>query len=103
MQTELFSIMDTDGNGQLSQAEFSVDNQHKARQLAHKRAVFKDLDHDQNELLSADEFPSPLAHLAAADANADGLITKAEMKAFRAASRSSRRSFRQSFRQSEAE
>lgn len=89
-QAELFSILDADEDGHLSQAEFTADGQRKARVQAQKRAVFKGLDRDGNSLLTADEFPRSLARLSAADVDQDGLITKAEMRALRAQHRSTR-------------
>ena len=87
-QAELFSILDADGDGHLSQTEFTAVGQRTARVQAQKRAVFKGLDRDGNSLLTADEFPRSLARLSAADADKDGLVTKAELQALRAQHRS---------------
>jgi Ca2+-binding EF-hand superfamily protein len=87
VKTELFNLMDTDGDGTLSRAEHAAGDQPKNRQLARKRASFKFLDSDNSGTLSINEMPAPAAHLRAADTDGDGMITAEEMRAHRASRR----------------
>lgn len=82
VQTELFAMLDTDNDGVLSDTEFSGKTRENTR-LARKRAVFGRLDVDTNGSLTADELPSRAQRLAAADANSDGEVTRAELRAAR--------------------
>jgi Ca2+-binding EF-hand superfamily protein len=85
VQDELFMLMDTDGDGVLSAAEFKADNSHQLRRDAHKRAAFKHLDKNNDGQLTQDEMPGRLAHLRAADADDDGMVTRDEFRAQRRA------------------
>ncbi len=79
VEAEMFAILDADGDGAVSEAEFAAGNTREARKLARKRAMFKRLDTDQDNLLTAEEFPNPGRRLRAADADGDGLVSKQEM------------------------
>ena len=82
-ETELFSALDTDHNGQLSPAEFS-----KSREVAQnlmKKQMFTKSDKNGDGVLTKDEFPPFVPKLAAMDANGDGTVTHEEIQAARAA------------------
>jgi Ca2+-binding EF-hand superfamily protein len=85
VQDELFMLMDTDGDGVLSAAEFKADNSNQLRRDARKRAAFKHLDKNNDGQLTQDEMPGRLAHLRAADADDDGMVTRDEFRAQRRA------------------
>ena len=82
-EAELFDILDSDSNGQLSRAEFTAANKPENRRLARKRAMFKHLDQDGDGELTADEMPNPAERLSAADTDGDGIISRKEMRAYR--------------------
>lgn len=79
---ELFAILDSNADGALSPAEYSARNRDSMR-LAHKRAVFAQLDSNNDGHLTADEMPSRADRLKAADADADGKVTRQELRALR--------------------
>ena len=82
-QTELFTALDTDHNGQLSPTEFS-----KAREVAQnlmKKQMFTKSDKNGDGVLTKDEFPPFASKVTAMDTNGDGTVTRDEMKAARAA------------------
>lgn len=82
-QVDLYKALDTDHNGQLSQAEFS-----KAWETAKtmmKTQMFTQLDKNGDGVLTKDEFPPFVAKMSAVDANGDGTVTRDEMKAAHAA------------------
>ena len=85
---EMFILMDTDGDGVISQEEHRSADSRKNRVLAQKRALFKQLDKDQDAVLTADEMPDPAERLRQVDADNDGVVTRAEMHAARAQRRS---------------
>lgn len=85
VQDELFILMDVDGDGVLSAAEFKADNSHQLRRDARKRATFKHLDKNNDGQLTQDEMPGRLAHLRAADVDDDGMVTRDEFRAQRRA------------------
>lgn len=82
IQAELFLLMDQDGNGQLSEAEFQKMDP-RSRKLARKRAQFKHLDSNKNGVIEQDEMSSRGQRLRQADTNGDGQITRQEMRAAR--------------------
>ena len=82
-QADLYKALDTDHNGQLSQAEFS-----KAWETAHtmmKTQMFTKLDKNGDGVLTKDEFPPFVAKMSMMDTNGDGTVTRDEMKATHAA------------------
>ncbi|MCR9260079.1 MAG: EF-hand domain-containing protein [Pseudomonadaceae bacterium] len=85
---EMFALMDTDGDGVISQEEHNSADSRKNRALAHKRAMFKQLDKDQDALLTLEEMPNPAERLRQVDTDNDGIVTRAEMHAARALRRS---------------
>jgi Ca2+-binding EF-hand superfamily protein len=82
MQAELFVLLDKDSDGQLSTAEFASGDR-KTRQLARKRAMFKQLDANQDGVLNPDEMPVRGKRLSRADANDDGKVTREELRSMR--------------------
>jgi hypothetical protein len=82
-ETDVFKALDTDHNGQLSQAEFS-----KAHEVVHDvmaKQMFARLDKNGDGVLTKDEFPPFVQKMAAMDANGDGTVSRDEMKAAHAA------------------
>jgi len=82
-ETELFTALDTDHDGQLSPTEFST-----AREVAHnlmKKQMFTKSDANGDGVLTKDEFPPFASKVTAMDTNGDGTVTRDEMKAARAA------------------
>ena len=80
IEAEIFALLDADGNGVVSEAEFSAGRTRENRQLARKRAMFKQLDADNDNLLTLEEFPNPGERLREADADGDGVVSKDEMR-----------------------
>ena len=78
IEADIFAFLDTDGDGQLSAAEYSTEKQHAARKEVAAVRMFEHLDTDANGTLSAQEFPpNQLQNL---DADGDGEITREEMR-----------------------
>lgn len=82
-ETDVFKALDTDHNGQLSQAEFS-----KAHDVVHDvmaKRMFAKLDKNGDGVLTKDEFPPLVQKMSALDTNGDGTVSRDEMKAAHAA------------------
>ncbi len=78
IEADIFALLDTDDDGQLSAAEHSSEKQHAARKKVAATRTFEHLDADANGILSAQEFPpNRLQNL---DADGDGAITREEMR-----------------------
>jgi Ca2+-binding EF-hand superfamily protein len=80
---EMFDILDTNADGQLSRDEYAAASQPANRHLARQRAMFKHLDKDGDGKLTREEMPNPAARLSAADADGDGSVSREEMRAHR--------------------
>jgi len=82
-QDNLFKALDTDHNGQLSQAEFS--KAWETAQTMMKKEMFTKLDKNGDGVLTKDEFPPMVQKMSAMDTNGDGTVSHDEMKAAHAA------------------
>ncbi len=75
----LFKALDTDGNGQISEAEFT--KLHEAmRALMHEK-MFARLDSNGDGVLTPDEFPPGPKRVSAMDTDGDGKVTRQEIRA----------------------
>lgn len=86
----VFSALDSDGSGELSKPEFSRDNQRAVRKQLKNEQRFAKLDSNNSGSIERSEFGGRLERLRAADTNADGEVTRDEMRAARAAHRAER-------------
>jgi hypothetical protein len=86
---ELFARLDEDGDGQLSEAEFSARAVKSARHEMMRERLFDRLDTDGSGTLTRDELPNPVDRLEAMDADGDGIVTQEEARAFYRARRGS--------------
>ena len=83
-KAELFTLLDSNGDGTLSAEEHAAATK-EMKHTARRTARFKHLDANDDALLTQDEMPSPAERLRAADADGDGQVTRREMRAaFRA-------------------
>ena len=80
MQAEVFAILDSDGDGAISESEHAAADPHEVRTLARKRTLFKRLDDDADGLLQFSELAHRLEKLRAADSDGDGLVSREEMR-----------------------
>jgi len=83
IQANAFALLDSDADGNISEAEFNQADGREVRKQARKQAMFSQLDADGNGLLSSDELPNPAARLRSADTDGDGLVTREEMRSAR--------------------
>lgn len=79
-EAELFTAMDTDGNGQLSAEEASHDNRHKHAQALHQEKRFARLDANNNGFLERAEFDERLTRMQALDTDKDGTVSREELR-----------------------
>jgi Ca2+-binding EF-hand superfamily protein len=78
-QSDLFKALDTDHNGQISQAEFA-----KAPEVMHtlmKKQMFAKMDTNHDGFIEKDEFMARIQKMSALDTNGDGKVSRDEMKA----------------------
>ncbi len=87
---EIFSALDADGSGELSKSEFSSENRHAVRKQLKAEKRFAKLDTNNSGSIERSEFGGRLERLRAADTNADGFVTRDEMRAARKANRAQR-------------
>ena len=78
-----FAQLDTDGSGELSQAELAPEHRAAARRAAMQTYLFSRLDLDGDGSITLAEMSARLETLRAADADADGLVTKEELRGHR--------------------
>jgi len=79
LETEVFKALDSDGNGELSSAEFA--QIHEVMQVTMRKQAFASLDTNGDGTLDKDEFPPMKKHMAAMDSDGDGTVTRQEMRA----------------------
>jgi len=79
-EAEYFQALDTDGNGQLSPAEFSREHRHEVHRSLMKSHAFEHMDTDHDGELSKSEFPGRLARLKELDADGNGEVTRDELR-----------------------
>jgi Ca2+-binding EF-hand superfamily protein len=77
-EAEIFAILDSDGDGQLSADEFSMAKQHAARETNLMSKRFDRLDTDGSGTLGMSEFPAQ--RMQNLDVDGDGEITREEMR-----------------------
>ncbi|MGI9326764.1 MAG: EF-hand domain-containing protein [Pseudomonadales bacterium] len=82
-EEKLFDLMDEDGNGQLSREEASAENRRTAKHQLFKSHAFDRLDADDSGAIDRTEFAVRIERLKAADANADGLVSRDELRNMR--------------------
>jgi Ca2+-binding EF-hand superfamily protein len=76
-EDRIFVLLDADGDGVLSDEEFSATALRAARMTAMKEQMFEHLDRNGDGILTDDEFPP--RRMASFDANGDGSITRDEL------------------------
>ncbi len=90
IDTEVFALLDSDGDGAISAAEHSAGDKRAIHRTARKRAMFKHLDADQSGTLQLTEMSHPVDRLKAADSDGDGMVTREEMRSHVKARRAAR-------------
>ena len=83
VKDQTFSLLDTDGDGNVSAEEFDSADHRAIRHEARKRAMFAHLDADDSGSLSVGEMPSRLERLRGMDTDGDGQVTRQEFRAAR--------------------
>lgn len=80
VETELFQLMDTNGDGQLDQAEHGQAEKRALRRQAQQAVAFTNLDVNEDGYLSPDELPDLAKRLQRVDTNQDGIVSRREMR-----------------------
>lgn len=81
LDAALFRRLDTDADGQLSEAEFDGRRMREARSALLRERMFAHLDADGSGALGPEELPDPSRRLQAMDADGDGTVTREEARA----------------------
>ena len=79
----IFQRLDSDGNGALSETEFSMQRVHEAAKAEVQGAVFARLDANGDGALTREELPDPARRLRRLDDNGDGLVSAEEAAGWR--------------------
>jgi Ca2+-binding EF-hand superfamily protein len=83
----MFDVLDADGSGELSKDEFTAEKHRAARKQLKTEQRFAKLDANNSGSVERHEFGGRLERLRAADTDADGTVTRDEMRTARAAHR----------------
>lgn len=83
----MFEALDADGSGELSKDEFTAEKHRAARKQLKTERRFAKLDANNSGGIERNEFGGRLERLRAADTDADGTVTRDEMRTARAAHR----------------
>ena len=83
----MFEALDADGSGELSKDEFTAEKHRAARKQLKTERRFAKLDANNSGGIERNEFGVRLERLRAADTDADGTVTRDEMRSARAAHR----------------
>lgn len=83
MDPAIFQRLDSDGNGAISESEFSMQRVHEAARAEVQNAVFARLDANGDGALTREEMPDPTRRLRRLDDNGDGLVSAEEAAGWR--------------------
>ncbi len=81
IEAEVFAELDADGNGELSQDEYSAENQRAAKKAVMQQHMFSRMDQNDDGVIDRDEFREPAKRLTELDTDGNGEVTRDELRA----------------------